>query len=84
MIISPIVCFISFFIIEILLFSFMCILAKADRLKNSYALVLFLLMIVLLVFYVKWNPSRLLIVDECEKQNPIYNKYNLVSHLFAN
>ena len=64
MIISPIVCFISFFIIEILLFSFMCILAKADRLKNFYALVLFLLMIVLLVFYVKWNPSRLLIVDE--------------------
>ena len=79
MIISPIVCFISFFIIEILLFSFMCILAKADRLKNFYALVLFLLMIVLLVFYVKWNPSRLLIVDECEKQNPIYNKYFIIS-----
>ena len=79
MIISPFVFFICFFIIEVLLLSIMCILAKADRLKNSYALVLFLLMIALVVFYVKWNPSRLLIVEECEKQNPIYSNYYIVT-----
>lgn len=57
----------------------MCVILRVDKLKNSYSIVLLLLIIVLFVFYVKWNPSRLLIVDECEKQNPIYNRYFIIT-----
>ena len=80
--------FLCFVIIEVLL----CITCRAmfryldklpsasERRQNApYAIVIILLIIALGILYSKWNPSRLLIIDECEKENPSYHKYFIIS-----
>lgn len=88
MLIDTTVCFVSFIIIEVLLCFLLFVLFQflgrlpsehERRKKSPYVIVLLLFIIALGFVYVRWNPSRLLIVEECEKDNPIYHKYLIIS-----
>lgn len=78
--------FTFFLIIELLLCCVLLILFKKlgrlsiqkRRLYSPYVVVLLLLIIATGIAYIKWEPAKLLIVEDCEKSAPSYHKYFII------